>query len=240
VSLFLFWHRISLIIWPDWASLIEDGDMLSLGDVSDLSPNASVMLKISILAAWAELQIASQRQAYLNEVIKPFRWLLGPFWVGSLRDYAGLRTDPDMGVGAMGMDNSVGREVLLPVSLVPQRICADTSSTSDLPRSCFTLWLFLYLQTMATRFPLSMAVLSLLRQLPRLLYLKVGSNPLQTSTSSMVCHSSSWSNRSGTLVHLHSLLSPCKQCSISSGHPLPVQPFSTAHSLTNSARWLIA
>lgn len=105
----------SLYLVTIGTSLIPDGEMLSLGDVSDLSPNASVMLKISILAAWAELQVASQRQTYLNEVIKPYRWLLGPFWVGSLRDYAGLRTDPDMGSGGMGMDTSVAREVLLPV-----------------------------------------------------------------------------------------------------------------------------
>lgn len=98
------------------AVLIADGEMVSLGEVSDLSPNASVMLKISILAAWAELQISSQRQAYLNEVTKPYRWLLGPFWVGSLRDYAGLRTDPDMGAGSLGVDNGVGRDILLPVS----------------------------------------------------------------------------------------------------------------------------
>ena len=91
--------------------------MLSLGDVQDLSSNAAVMLKVSILAAWAELQSASVRQEYLVEVIKPYRWLLGPFWIGAMRDYAQLRTDPEMGVGlAAGLDlaGGLGREVLLP------------------------------------------------------------------------------------------------------------------------------
>ncbi|CAK9780383.1 putative clathrin-coated vesicle protein [Cutaneotrichosporon oleaginosum] len=95
----------------------KDGEMVSLGDVKDLSSSASVMLKISILAAWAELQVASTKQAYLVEVIKPYRWLLGPFWVGALRDYAYLRTDPEMGAGAAaGMDlgTGMGRDVLLP------------------------------------------------------------------------------------------------------------------------------
>lgn len=92
--------------------------MVTLGDVADLSPNASVMLKVSILAAWAELQIATTRQAYLSQVLQPYRWLLGPFWVGALRDYAGLRTDPEMGASvSMGMDNGIARDVLLPVSL---------------------------------------------------------------------------------------------------------------------------
>lgn len=94
-----------------------DGEMVTLGDVADLSPNASVMLKVSILAAWAELQIATTRQVYLSEVLKPYRWLLGPFWVGALRDFAGLRTDPEMGAAvSIGMDNGIARDVLMPVS----------------------------------------------------------------------------------------------------------------------------
>jgi len=91
--------------------------MVTLGDVGDLSPNASVMLKVSILAAWAQLQIAAASQAYLNDVLKPYRWLLGPFWVGALRDYAGLRTDPEMGAAvSVGLETGVARDVLLPVS----------------------------------------------------------------------------------------------------------------------------
>ncbi|WVR04261.1 hypothetical protein IAU60_001261 [Kwoniella sp. DSM 27419] len=95
----------------------KTGEMISLGDVEDLSPNAAIMLKISILTAWAELQVASLRQAYLIDVIKPYRYLLGPFWIGALRDYAQLRTDPEMGgLGGVSLDpgNAVGRDVLLP------------------------------------------------------------------------------------------------------------------------------
>jgi len=102
--------------------------MVALGDVEDLSANAAIMLKVSVLAAWAELQIASTRQSYLINVVKPYRWLLGPFWIGALRDYAQLRTDPEMGASAGGMDfnHGLGRDVLLPVSLViTSSLCTD-------------------------------------------------------------------------------------------------------------------
>ncbi|WWC67479.1 uncharacterized protein I206_101387 [Kwoniella pini CBS 10737] len=99
----------------------KSGEVISLGDVDQLSTNAAIMLKISILTAWAELMISSTKQSYLTEVIKPYRYLLGPFWIGALRDYAQLRTDPEMGGGGLsgmgvGMDsgNAIGREVLLP------------------------------------------------------------------------------------------------------------------------------
>lgn len=97
---------------------------MSLGDADNLSTNASVMLKISILAAWAELQVAGIRQAYLKEVIAPYRWLLGPFWIGALRDYATLRADPEMGMGMGGgeMGQGPGRDVLLPVSILSRKM----------------------------------------------------------------------------------------------------------------------
>jgi hypothetical protein len=92
--------------------------MSSLGDVSDLSTNASIMLKISIVSAWAELQSSSVRQTYLKAVLEPHRPKLAPFWVTSLRDLARIRTDPDAGPGSSAsgdfMSSGLGREVLLP------------------------------------------------------------------------------------------------------------------------------
>ncbi|KAL7423379.1 hypothetical protein Q5752_002682 [Cryptotrichosporon argae] len=104
----------------------KTGEMVSLGDVANLASSAAIMLKISILAAWAELQIASARQSYLVEVVRPYRWLLGPLWVGALRDYAQLRTDPEMGVGAADLGAGMGRDVLLPYyeSAVPKLLHA--------------------------------------------------------------------------------------------------------------------
>jgi hypothetical protein len=39
--------------------------MLAIGDVEQLSPSASVMLRVATLTAWAELEIAGTMQAYL-------------------------------------------------------------------------------------------------------------------------------------------------------------------------------
>lgn len=94
--------------------------MLTLGDAAELSPNASVMLRIATLSAWAELEVASIQQAYLVGVVKPYRTALAPLWVSSLRDYASIRIDAealdDTPAGALDSSYSnLGREVLLPV-----------------------------------------------------------------------------------------------------------------------------
>ncbi|KAJ8482572.1 hypothetical protein ONZ51_g5279 [Trametes cubensis] len=93
--------------------------MLSLGDAAELSPNASVMLRIATLSAWAELEVASAQQVYLVEVVKPYRATLAPLWVSSLRDYASIRVDAESldetAAGALDSSySSLGREVLLP------------------------------------------------------------------------------------------------------------------------------
>lgn len=94
--------------------------MLAIGDVEQLSPNASVMLRIATLTAWAELEIAGAMQAYLQEVLKPQRATLVTLWISSLRDYATIRGDSEVlqETASTGMDTisvSLGKEVLLPV-----------------------------------------------------------------------------------------------------------------------------
>lgn len=96
--------------------------MLKIGDVENLSPNASVMLRISTLTAWADLQISSTQQSYLLDVIKPYRATLAVLWIGALRDYAGIKGDSEVlqesaanGIGMDSMYFSLGKEVLLPV-----------------------------------------------------------------------------------------------------------------------------
>lgn len=96
--------------------------MDSLGDVKNLSSTASVLLKTSIFAAWAQFQTASVRQPYLLEVIKPHIPILCPFWVASLREYAKVKTDPeaassDSGAGGAAFDSvysGLSRETALP------------------------------------------------------------------------------------------------------------------------------
>jgi hypothetical protein len=94
--------------------------MVSLGEAGELSPNASAMLRISTLSAWAQLQIASTQQAYLANVVKPHRTTLASLWIASLRDYASIRADSEFigDASSVALDSSyssLGKEVLLPV-----------------------------------------------------------------------------------------------------------------------------
>ena len=110
-----------LLILPRLSvDLYAASGMLAIGDVEQLSPNASVMLRIATLTAWAELEIAGAMQAYLQEVLKPQRATLVTLWISSLRDYATIRGDSEVlqETASAGMDTisvSLGKEVLLPV-----------------------------------------------------------------------------------------------------------------------------
>jgi hypothetical protein len=95
--------------------------MLSLGDAGELSPNASAMLRISTLSAWAQLQVSSVQQGYLENVVKPYRSTLSSLWIASLRDYASIRIDSeflhDTSSVVDSSYSSLGKEVLLPVRI---------------------------------------------------------------------------------------------------------------------------
>ena len=105
----------------------EKEHMTSLGDVNDLTPNASIMLKISVFSAWVELYLASTTRDYLAEVIKPYIELLIPAWIALLREYARLHST-DAESAALGQAQSkvnfsaaidsqyagLSREVVLP------------------------------------------------------------------------------------------------------------------------------
>ena len=100
-------------------SCLESG-LLRLGDAVDLGPNASVMLRIATLSAWAELEIASHTQQYLVHVVEPYRKVLASQWIAALRDYASIRAGTELlddTTGAVDSSHaSLGKEVLLPVS----------------------------------------------------------------------------------------------------------------------------
>lgn len=53
------------------------------------------MVKMAVLSAWAELQIATTEQKYLADVLRPAVARLTPLWLSSLREYARLRFEPD-------------------------------------------------------------------------------------------------------------------------------------------------
>lgn len=116
---------------------VETGT-LSLGDAGELSPNASVMLRIATLSAWAELAIASPVQGYLKDLIRPYRSSLASLWVASLRDYASVRADTE----ALQEDTpatldvsytNLGKEVLLPVRLTAFRFVRTFTGFLVLP-----------------------------------------------------------------------------------------------------------
>ena len=107
------------VISPDTAVL--GTALLSLGDAAEGSPNASAMLRIAILSAWAQLTSASSQQKYLQEVVKPHKPALAPLWIAALRDYASIRGDSEaiLDTSSAPLDAtyaSLGKDILLPVS----------------------------------------------------------------------------------------------------------------------------
>ena len=116
----LFCH--SVLKFPVESKMhLTDSGMVSLGEAGEMSPNASAMLRITTLSAWAQLYIASDQQAYLENVVKPHEATLSPLWIAALRDYASIRVDSDFNQDSptVGIDStymSLGREVLLPVN----------------------------------------------------------------------------------------------------------------------------
>ena len=95
--------------------------LLSLGDAAEGSPNASAMLRIAILSAWAQLTSASPQQKYLEEVVKPYKSELTSLWISALRDYASIRADSEaiLDTSSAPLDAayaSLGKDILLPVS----------------------------------------------------------------------------------------------------------------------------
>ncbi|KAL1882023.1 hypothetical protein VTK73DRAFT_3005 [Phialemonium thermophilum] len=74
----------------------SNNDNAGIGDLKGLSSNAQTMVKMSVFAAWANLQVASSEQKYLVEVLKPHISTLTPLWLESLREFARLRFEPDI------------------------------------------------------------------------------------------------------------------------------------------------
>ena len=54
------------------------------------------MLRLSLLSAWAQLQIASTEQRYLEAIVEPYVARLTPLWLSALQDFAKLRFEPDI------------------------------------------------------------------------------------------------------------------------------------------------
>jgi hypothetical protein len=62
------------------------------------------MVRLSVLSAWAELQIQSTHQEYLLDIVIPHVGTLIPMWLEALSAYAKLQFEPDAGDGAIVED----------------------------------------------------------------------------------------------------------------------------------------
>ncbi|KAI9022184.1 armadillo-type protein [Phycomyces nitens] len=74
----------------------DESKLVGVGEVKDLSPHASVMVKLSVLNAWAELQVSSQKQDYLKQILQPNIAVLSPLWLQALQSYARIRLESDI------------------------------------------------------------------------------------------------------------------------------------------------
>ncbi|KAG4302367.1 hypothetical protein PCK1_001349 [Pneumocystis canis] len=68
-------------------SLKNPEGTISVGDLECSNNNSQIILKLSIISSWAELQIASQNQTCLNSIIEPNLALLAHLWITFLEDY---------------------------------------------------------------------------------------------------------------------------------------------------------
>jgi HEAT repeat-containing protein 5 len=126
--------RILKLLVSALASFTAEAGDPAVGDLKGLSSNAQIMIKMAVLSAWAELQVASTEQKYLVEVVKPHVADLTPMWLSSLQEFARLRFEPDitnsMGANADdGLDTvyaALNRQTLLKVSTFNQSGISST------------------------------------------------------------------------------------------------------------------
>ncbi|PGH00685.1 hypothetical protein GX51_05671 [Blastomyces parvus] len=96
-------------------------DTTEIGDLKGLNSNARVMVKLALFSAWARLQIASNDQNWLAEIVQPYTAILTPLWLSSLQEFARLRFEPEISstLGPSVSDNldevyaALNRETLL-------------------------------------------------------------------------------------------------------------------------------
>ncbi|KAH8894902.1 ARM repeat-containing protein [Thozetella sp. PMI_491] len=88
--------RILKTLVSSLENFVKEAENAGIGDLKGLSSNAQVMVKMSVFAAWAELQVASSEQKYLLDVLRPHIGTLTPLWLESLREFARLRFEPDI------------------------------------------------------------------------------------------------------------------------------------------------
>lgn len=114
---------------------IDKPDITEIGDLKGLNSNARVMVKLALFSAWARLQIASNDQKYLAEIVQPYTAILTPLWLSSLQEFARLRFEPEISstLGPSASDNldevyaALNRETLL-------KVCTSIQSSAIIYR----------------------------------------------------------------------------------------------------------
>ncbi|KAG9063326.1 hypothetical protein KI688_004208 [Linnemannia hyalina] len=81
----------------------EDKRLTAVGDVTDLTPHASQMIKWAVLNAWAELQVASVHRNYLVAVLRPNLEELCKLWANALEEYARSRIESEAALSGTGV-----------------------------------------------------------------------------------------------------------------------------------------
>ncbi|KAI5290450.1 hypothetical protein KEM54_001512 [Ascosphaera aggregata] len=113
--------RIFKLLVTGLKDFSKRSDINEIGDFRGLNSNARVMIKLALYSAWARLQIMSNEQAYLVDIVKPYSAMLTPLWLSSLQEYARLRFEPEistLGTGPFSDDlddvyAALNRETLL-------------------------------------------------------------------------------------------------------------------------------
>ena len=88
--------RIFKVLALGVENLTQPTPEAAIGDLKNISPNAQAMLKMGILSGWAQLQLSSAEQPYLEEILQPFIPKLAPLWLTSLQEFASLRFEPEI------------------------------------------------------------------------------------------------------------------------------------------------
>lgn len=86
----------------------EDKRLTAVGDVTDLTPHASQMIKWAVLNAWAELQVASVHRNYLVAVLRPNLEELCKLWANALEEYARSRIESEAAFSGVSAGASSG------------------------------------------------------------------------------------------------------------------------------------
>ena len=103
-----YFEYVLELTYASAADLIADtSEYAAIGDLKVFSTNAQAMLKMATLSAWAQLQIASIEQKYLESIVQPYLSKLTPLWLASLQEFAKLRFEPEIS-SSFGGDSHSG------------------------------------------------------------------------------------------------------------------------------------